>query len=282
MSITIPSALDDRSRKLLHDAAEAGPARREQLQNEVVELNLSMARRLARRYRNRGVAEDDLEQVARLGLVKSVRRFDPDRRSFDAYAVPTVLGELRRYFRDSAWTVRPSRQVQDLQSAASAARETLRDGTSHEPTNHEVAQEIGATDAELRHAESVQGAFTPRSLDTPNPVSGEPTGDLIGDDDPGMAAVDRLQAVAPSVRSLDPRRPAAAAHAVRRGAHAAGHRARTGGVTDAGVTSAQRRHRSHPRRDGARRRRAGPSRLSGASPGAGRGTPRACRTSTFP
>ncbi|WP_304438642.1 sigma-70 family RNA polymerase sigma factor, partial [Aeromicrobium sp. Leaf272] len=78
----------------LRRAAEAPADRRRELQNDVVSDYIPMAGRLARRYRGRGIADDDLDQVARLGLVKAIRRFDPERRSFAAYAVPTVLGEL--------------------------------------------------------------------------------------------------------------------------------------------------------------------------------------------
>lgn len=196
------TALDDQSREMLGRAHDLAGAACEDLQNDVLELNLGMAHRLAHRYSNRGVADDDLEQVARMGLLKSVRRFDPERRSFDAYAVPTVLGELRRYFRDQAWSVRPTRQVQEIQASATKARDALRSRGNHEPTPREVADEVGATEADLRHAEGVQGAFTPRSLDAPTPSGDGTTGDLIGSEDPDLLRMERLQTAAPAVRRL--------------------------------------------------------------------------------
>ncbi len=197
------SELDDRSRTMLGRARHLDGIDREHLQNDVLELNLAMAHRLAHRYSKRGVQDDDLEQVARLGLLKAVRRFDPERRSFDAYAVPTVLGELRRYFRDHAWSVRPTRHVQDLQSSATKARDALRARDNREPTPKEVADEVGTTESDLRHAEGVQGAFSPRSLDAPTPSGDGATGDLIGGEDDDLLRMERLQTVAPAVRRLD-------------------------------------------------------------------------------
>jgi len=90
---------------------------RRQLLDELVVLNLGVAHAIALRYRNRGIPLDDLDQVARLGLVKAAQGFDASRRTdFLAYAVPTIRGEVRRYFRDHGWTVRPPRRVQELQS----------------------------------------------------------------------------------------------------------------------------------------------------------------------
>src|SRR5689334_16299152 len=85
--------------------------------SELVLNHLGVAHGIARRYRNRGIAADDLEQVARLGLVKAARSYDPAKQAdFLAYAVPTVRGEVRKHFRDHGWVVRPPRRVQELQS----------------------------------------------------------------------------------------------------------------------------------------------------------------------
>ncbi len=195
--------LDDTTRELLADAAAASPARRQVIQNHVVVVNLAMAHRLARRYRGRGVSDDDLEQVARLGLLKAVRRFDPDARSFAAYAVPTILGELRRYFRDHAWGVRPGRHLQDVQAAARTARDDLRAGDGHEPSVAEVAELIGETEVSVREADSVVGAYAPQSLDAPTPGGERSFGDSLGMDDAALLHAEDLQAVAPTLRDLD-------------------------------------------------------------------------------
>jgi len=200
----MPSSIshDATSHQLLDAVGDQDPRRRRVAQDQVLELNLGLARRLARRYKGRGVAQDDLEQVASLGLLKAIRRFDPGHRSFTAFAVPTVLGELRRYFRDNAWTVRPGRRIQEVQAAATAARDELR-ASGREPTTHEVAARIGEPDDVVRRAESVTGAFSPRSLDTPAPGSDRPFAESLGTDDDGFARVDDLQSIGPAVRALD-------------------------------------------------------------------------------
>lgn len=194
-----PTTLEEQSHLLLAQARDELSPRREALQNQVLENNLALARRLARRYNGRGVASDDLEQVARLGLLKAVRRFDADRRSFTAYAVPTILGELRRHFRDSAWVVRPGRHVQEVQAAANVAREDLRSELSRDATPAEVAERIGESETSLREADSVVGAFSPRSLDAPAPGDGTPFGHTI---DHNLELAEDLQAVGPSIRAL--------------------------------------------------------------------------------
>lgn len=187
----------------LRRASEASADRRRELQNDVVSDYIPMAGRLARRYRGRGIADDDLDQVARLGLVKAIRRFDPERRSFAAYAVPTVLGELRRHFRDRGWTIRPVRSLQELQMSVTSARDELRSTGTHEPSAEDVAERLGIGVTEVREADSAHDAFAPRSLDVPSPVDGTPAHEHVGALDPGHEAVDRLQTAMPALRSLD-------------------------------------------------------------------------------
>lgn len=210
MTITLPAPTtltvqdpDAVTGERLRQASYASPQRRRELQNAVASDYIPMAGRLARRYRGRGIADDDLDQVARLGLVKAIRRFDPDRRSFAAYAVPTVLGELRRHFRDRAWTIRPVRSIQELQMSVSAARDELRSTGTHEPSVGEVAQHLGIGVREVREADTAHDAFAPRSLDVPSPADGTPAHERIGALDPGHEAVERLQTAMPALRSLD-------------------------------------------------------------------------------
>lgn len=184
-------------------AQVSSPLERLRLQNGVVDDNDAMARRLASRYHGRGVSDDDLRQVARLALVKAVRRFDPERRSFAAFAVPTVLGELRRHFRDRAWAIRPTRHLQELQMAAVAARDDLREDTQHEPTLTDVAERLEVSEAELREADAAHDAFAPTSLDVPSPLDGAAAHERIGAADPGMDLVERWETVAPALHALD-------------------------------------------------------------------------------
>lgn len=111
---------------------------------------------------------DDLEQVAGLALVKAVDRFDPDRgRPFTAFAVPTILGELKRYFRDHAWSVRVPRYLQERRAMVSQAIETLTGTNGQPPTISEIAETLGLTADEVLEAERAGEAFEAVSLDQP-------------------------------------------------------------------------------------------------------------------
>jgi RNA polymerase sigma-B factor len=113
--------------QLLAEAAHCTrAAKRHDLVSQVVELNMGVAEAIAARYRHRGVAEEDLRQVAYLALTKAAQKFDADAgHDFLSYAVPTIRGEVRRYFRDSGWMVRPPRKVQELQSKIFAVQAEL-------------------------------------------------------------------------------------------------------------------------------------------------------------
>src|SRR5215203_4693106 len=104
----------DETSRLFAERSGADPARRAELDDELVRLNMPMAVDATRRFRGRGIATEDLEQVAYLGLVKAVQGFDPDRgHDFLSFAIPTIRGEVRRHFRDLGWTVRPPRSIQE-------------------------------------------------------------------------------------------------------------------------------------------------------------------------
>jgi RNA polymerase sigma-B factor len=155
---------------------------RERLREEIVLVNLPVAQGIARRYGSRGMPVEDLEQVASLGLVKAVRGFDPARQQdFLGYAVPTVSGEVKRYFRDFGWTVRPPRRVQELQarinSVANDTAQTL--GRDARPT--EIAARLDVELSQVVESMTCRGAFTPTSLDAPVGEYGESEslGDLL-------------------------------------------------------------------------------------------------------
>ncbi len=177
------------------------------LRDEVVVLNMGVARAIAHRYRQRGLNLDDLIQVAYVGLVKAVNGFDPDReRDFLSYAVPTVSGEVKRYFRDFGWTVRPPRRIQELQAQIARASGDLahRLGRSARPA--EVAEEIGVELEEVIEALAADGAFTPTSLDLPIGEDGSATlGQLVYDDRNDFGSAEARLVLGPAVRRL-PRR----------------------------------------------------------------------------
>jgi RNA polymerase sigma-B factor len=157
------------------------------LREEVVLLNMQVARAIANRYRSRGIVLDDLQQVAFLGLVKAVNGFDPGHgKDFLSYAVPTISGEVKRHFRDLGWTVRPPRRIQELQARMHAATDDTTEtvGAAARPT--EIAARLGVDVSEVIEALTCNG-FNPMSLDVPLGEAGSSAslGELIasgGDD----------------------------------------------------------------------------------------------------
>ena len=160
---------------------------RQQAQDLAVQINLPIADSLARRYRSRGEDVDDLVQVARLGLVQAVHRFDPDSGPFMAFAVPTITGEIKRHFRDHCWTVRPPRRLQELHSEVAAAWSELAQEKASSPTPAEIAEWIGADRADVLEAIR-SNAFRSSSLDTDDGMSRATS--VVGTDDPAFDDVD--------------------------------------------------------------------------------------------
>jgi len=141
------------------------------LRNELVERHLGIAYHLAHRYRHRGVADEDLVQVATIGLLKSVERFDPERgSSFGAFATPTILGELRRYFRDATWALRVPRQLQERVLAVSRAVGPLTQQLGRSPSPKEIAREADLSEEEVLEALEADGAYGTSPLDATSDV----------------------------------------------------------------------------------------------------------------
>ena len=181
----------------------AGPERA-RLREEMIRSALPFAGRLAGRYRNRGEPADDLEQVARLGLVKAVDRYAPERGSFTAYAVTTIVGELKRHFRDRTWAVQVPRRLQDLGLAVGHATAVLRQEHGRAPTDAEVAALCGVDAEEVTAARLGTAGYRSLSLNVPVGDGGTELGDLYGGPDPDTGLVeDRL-----TVRDLIARLPA--------------------------------------------------------------------------
>ena len=157
-----------RTHDLLMQCVDASDDERERLHEEIVIINVEVAESIVMRYRNRGVPVDDLVQVACLGLVKAARGFDPTKSdNFLGYAVPTILGELKRFFRDNAWAVRPPRRIQELQAEIAAASAQLMQDTGRVPTPADVAEVLEIDVKEVVEALSADGCFAPTSLDRP-------------------------------------------------------------------------------------------------------------------
>lgn len=169
------------TRGLLERAAEATGEQREHILEHVVLVNMGVAKSIASRYRARGVPREDLEQVAYMALVRCVQRFDPDAGSdLMTYLVPSIKGELRRYFRDLGWTVRPPRRVQELQSRVVHERDNLATDNGGGGERAAIAARLGVSESDVEEALSAQGCFTPTSLDAGVGESGEVVvGDML-------------------------------------------------------------------------------------------------------
>lgn len=197
----------DTTQELLIEADGVPDPRHQELLDEVVILNAPIARSIASRYRRKGVDADDLEQVAYLGLVKAVNGYRLDAASaFLAYAVPTIRGELKRYFRDCAWTVRPPRRVQEMQGSIAAAEPELTQQLGHLPSDQETATALGTEAEEIAEAASVRGCFSTLSLDAPAAAeNGASLLDTVADAEGGYELVENVQTLTPAVSELGDR-----------------------------------------------------------------------------
>jgi RNA polymerase sigma-B factor len=181
--------------------------RREELLQELVEVNMGVAQSIAARYRNRGINHEDLEQIAYLALVRVARNYDhASGHDFMSYAVPSIRGEVRRYFRDHGWMVRPPRPVQEMQSLISSTESELTTRLGHPPTAEELARELDTSQDLVQEAMAANGCFTPTSLDqTVNDAGKSSIGDQLGIEENGLAAAEARVVLAPVVRRLSPR-----------------------------------------------------------------------------
>ncbi|MFD7713046.1 SigB/SigF/SigG family RNA polymerase sigma factor [Streptomyces sp. NPDC059785] len=162
-----------------------GPER-EAIRDELVEAWLPMAHRIAGRFRDRGESIEDLRQVAALGLVKAVDRFDPSRGAFESYAVPTITGEIKRHFRDRMWALRVPRRVQELRNKVRAARrELIQSPGSPEPSIADIAAHTGLTEEEAKDGMEALESFSTLSLDAEMPTGddGYSLADTLGAND---------------------------------------------------------------------------------------------------
>ena len=196
------------TRDLLVEAADANDERRHELLDEVVVLNRGVADAVANRYRGRGVPLEDLCQAAYEGLVKAVQRFDPEvRPDLLTYAVPTIRGEIQRWFRDQSWMVRPPRRIQELQWTVTRRTAQLAQDLGREPSTEEVANAVGCTVEEVDEATSAFGCFNPPSLDRSVSTEDGPTlGETLAEEgDDGKSAAEARTMLSPVVRQLSER-----------------------------------------------------------------------------
>jgi RNA polymerase sigma-B factor len=187
-----------------------GQDRSPTVREELVERFMPLARRLAARYAGGAEPFDDLVQVASVGLVKAIDRFDPARgTAFSTFAVPTILGELKRHFRDRGWSVHVPRDVQERILKVERAMSELPAKLGHSPTVQEIAERIEATDEEVleamhaaqgHHAVSLDATSTLGDGDEPGPLR-----DRIGEEDLAFETVEYGEAIGPVLQEISER-----------------------------------------------------------------------------
>ncbi len=176
--------------------------RRPGLRGEIVADHLDLARNLARKFDRRGESLEDLVQVATIGLIKAVDRFDVERGNFYAFAVPTIMGELRRHFRDTAWAVRVPRQLKELHVTVASASAELSQTLGRAPKPSELADHLGLDREQVYEALVAGASKQGASLDA---RLAEPAGDRFGYEDEHFDEVDNRRALAPLLEALPER-----------------------------------------------------------------------------
>jgi RNA polymerase sigma-B factor len=174
----------------------------------LVHLHLPLVEHCARRFRNRGEPFEDLVQVGTIGLLKSIDRFDVDRGvEFSTYATPTIIGEIKRYFRDKGWAIRVPRRLQELRMQIGSASAELTQSLGRSPTPRELAERIGCSVEEILEGIESSNAYSTLSLDaTDNDEDGAATMlDAIGVDDENLEHVEIRESIKPLLDRLDAR-----------------------------------------------------------------------------
>ncbi|MFI6418775.1 RNA polymerase sigma factor SigF [Streptomyces sp. NPDC050842] len=207
---TVPAPTDRSGARALfvelRGLPEGSPEKAE-LRNRLVRMHLPLVEHLARRFRNRGEPLDDLTQVATIGLIKSVDRFDPERGvEFSTYATPTVVGEIKRHFRDKGWAVRVPRRLQELRLSLTTATAELSQQHGRSPTVHELAERLGISEEEVLEGLESANAYSTLSLDVPDTDDESPAvADTLGAEDEALEGVEYRESLKPLLEDLPPR-----------------------------------------------------------------------------
>jgi RNA polymerase sigma-B factor len=187
---------------------DASDAVRTSARDSLVHLHLPLVEHCARRFRNRGEPLEDLVQVGTIGLIKSIDRFDSDRGvEFSTYATPTIIGEVKRYFRDKGWAIRVPRRLQELRMQIGSATAELTQSLGRSPTPRELAEAIGCSVEEIVEGIESSNAYSTLSLDASDDgEDGTATMlDAIGIDDEGLEHVEIRESIKPLLDRLQPR-----------------------------------------------------------------------------
>jgi RNA polymerase sigma-B factor len=187
-------------------ALAARDPERSRRREEMILEHLPLVRALARRYADRGEPLDDLVQVGTVGLIKAADRFDPALgNDFRSFAAPTILGEIRRHFRDRTWSMKVPRGLKDDYATVNAAVGRLSASLGRTPTVHEIAEECEATTERVLDALEAHSAYRPRSLSQPLRPGDDESAPDIATDEPGYGLAEDRSVVAEGLRALPPR-----------------------------------------------------------------------------
>jgi RNA polymerase sigma-B factor len=199
-----------RARELFEQLAglAADDQQRQRIRGELVELHLPLVEYLARRFRNRGEWLDDLTQVATIGLIKSIDRFDLSRGvEFSTYATPTIVGEIKRHFRDKGWAVRVPRRLQELKLALTKAVSDLAQRLGRAPTVGELAAHLQMSEEEVLEGLESANAYSTVSLDAPDSGDDDApaVAESLGMPDDALEGVEYRESLKPLLEQLPPR-----------------------------------------------------------------------------
>ncbi|WP_308262069.1 SigB/SigF/SigG family RNA polymerase sigma factor [Rhodococcus erythropolis] len=179
---------------------------RARLRTQIIEECLPVAKNIAHRYSGRGQSHEDLVQVASLGLVNAVNRFDLAKgQDFLSFAVPTMMGEVRKHFRDRGWDVRVPRSLQENYLALKKARSSLTQSLGREPTVPELAAHLEVEPGDIAQIVAAGDSYQSTSLDAATSTDGLPLGDTLGDYDAALDEVDNHETLRPALLALPER-----------------------------------------------------------------------------
>ncbi|MFD9052553.1 SigB/SigF/SigG family RNA polymerase sigma factor [Streptomyces zaomyceticus] len=202
---TLSVALFRRLREL-----DEGTPEHAYVRNTLVELNLSMVKFAARRFRSRAEPTEDIVQVGTIGLIKAINRFDPERAvDFSAFALPTIVGEMKRFFRDTSWAVRVPRRLQELRIDLAKAADALEQDLGRRPTRAELAARLHISEEDVAEGQLAAHGYAARSLDGPSGDSGDTasgaTARQLATSEPSYELIESLTALRPLLARLDER-----------------------------------------------------------------------------
>ncbi|GAB2622003.1 RNA polymerase sigma factor SigF [Streptomyces capparidis] len=188
--------------------SEEGTHEYQYVRNTLIELNLSLVKFAASRFRTRSESMEDIVQVGTIGLIKAIDRFELSREvEFPTFAVPYIVGEIKRFFRDTSWAVRVPRRLQELRLDLAKARDELSQELDRSPTAGELAERLGITEDEVVEGLIAANSYNASSLDAQieEDESTSPLAERLGETDPALELVEDFQSLAPLLADLDER-----------------------------------------------------------------------------